>query len=155
MQKIISTFIIAVGIAAVSLLSSCSKSDNNNNNQQPTVKKEYRLFNQSSGMPLDAGTFTISQLADGNASLTINLAAGYRVTNINLPSTIVTTDVTGTELLYANLGLVDGNTGIGITSPVVIASNNLAVKYIDLIAKTGYLIKVLNGGNVQARGVIL
>ena len=147
---------IFTGIVAVSLFSSCSKSDNNNNNnQQPTVKKEYRLFNQSSGTPLDAGTFTISQLADGNASLTINLAAGYRVTNINLPSSIVTTDATGTELIYANLGLVDGNTGVGITSPVVIASNNLAVKYVDLIAKTGYLIKVLNGSNVQARGVIL
>ena len=154
MQKVISTWIIFAGIAVVSLFSSCSKSDNNIN-QQPTVKKEYRLFNQSSGMPLDAGTFTISQLADGNASLTINLAAGYRVTNVNLPSSIVTSDVTGTELLYASLGLVDGNTGVGLTSPVVMASNNLAVKYIDLIAKTGYLIKVLVGSNVQARGVIL
>ena len=60
MKKLLSIAAIVTSMATINLFSSCSKSSTTTTNNQPTVKKEYRLFNQSSGTPVDAGLFTIS-----------------------------------------------------------------------------------------------
>lgn len=57
-------------------------------------------------------------------------------------------------MVYANLGSVNGASGALVTYPVVGSGSNLPVKFTDLISKTGYYVKIMNGANVQATGEI-
>lgn len=127
----------------------CNKDDNP---QLPS--QSYSLYNYSSGSAVTAGSFTVKELSDSSASLTVNLASGFLVPGVTLKSYLVITDsVTGAELIYANLNDIDGATGQVTTSPVVNSSTNTAIRYTDLIS-THYTIKILNNTNVQATGQI-
>jgi hypothetical protein len=129
---------------------SCTKDDN-----PSLASKTYSMYNYSSGSAVSAGSFTINELGDGNASLSVNLASGFLVPGVTLKSYLIITDtVTSSELTYANLDDIDGATGQETTSPVVNSSTNIAIPYAELISKTGYSVKVLNNTNVQAIGVI-
>lgn len=131
---------------------SCKKDKDDSN---PSVGfKEYRLYNSSSGSPVDAGSFRIDQLANGNAKITIAISEPFRQPNANFQAVINKEDGSGNELVYSNLGLVNGNTGSLVTNPVISSGSNLPIKYTDLVGQTGYYVKVLNGANVQARGDI-
>ena len=119
------------------------------------ASKQYILYNYSSGTGLQAGTFVINELADGNSSLTISLADGYKVPGVTLKTYIVTPDSTGGgQFIYADLGNLDGGSGQATKSPVITNSDNMSIKYTSLVAQKGYLVKVLNGSNVQAIGPI-
>ena len=132
------------------LFSACSKNDS-----EPTLpSKEYTLYNYSSGSAVNAGSFTIQELADSTASLTIKLSSGFSIANVSLPAYIAKTDsITGVELIYANLGNVDGTSGILTATPVK-TSDNMTVNYSTLVGLQGYYVKVMNGTNVQAKGSI-
>ncbi len=56
--------------------------------------------------------------------------------------------------MYADLGDVDGTSGTGEKNPIVSSGTNAAIQYNEIIAKTGYTVKVMNGSNVQAKGTI-
>ncbi len=140
-------------VLAFFLFAACSKEDTPAATFQGR-SKEYKLFNLSSGASLEAGTFTIAELENGNSKLTIRLNEGYRVPGAFLQSSITVTDNSGVELVYANLNGVLGASGLGETNPVVASGSNANVKYNDIITKVGYTVKVLNGSNVQAKGTI-
>ena len=136
--------LIACGVA-------CSKSKTP---AVPLGSKQYDLFNYSSGTAVNAGTFTINEQPDHSAGLTISLNSTFLVPGVTLTASIVVPDSTnGNGPIYANLNTVNGSTGQGVTKPVK-GSDNLPVSYADLIAKTGYFVKVLNNTNVQAKGTI-
>lgn len=129
---------------------SCTKDDN-----PSLASKTYMMYNYSSGSAVNAGSFTINELGDGNASLSVNLASGFLVPGVTLKSYVVLTDTTsGGELIYANLNDIDGTSGQATTSPVMSSSTNTAIRYTELISKIGYSVKVLNNTNVQAKGDI-
>jgi hypothetical protein len=151
MKKFFSNAMLIASVGMVGLFASCSKDDDVVNNA-PTRTKEYRLYNSSTGSPLDAGAITFTQLPDSTASATINLASGYRINGVSMPASITTT-VSGNELTYASLANVDGTTGVSNTS-VVRGSSNIAVKYDTLITRIGFRIKVMNGAVLQAQGTI-
>lgn len=129
---------------------SCTKDDT-----PSLASKTYSMYNYSSGSAVNAGSFTISELSDGNASLSVSLASGFLVPGVTLKSYVVLTDSTsGGELIYANLNDIDGTSGQVTTSPVINSSTNTAIPYTELVSKTGYSVKVLNNTNVQAKGDI-
>jgi len=131
----------------------CSKSDDTQAIQGKS--KEYKMYNTSSGNTLEAGSFTIAELQDGNARVSVRLNANYRVAGVLYKSNITTTDASNSvELVFAVLADVDGGTGIGETNVLVSSGNNMAVKYADAVNKVGYVVKVFSGANVQARGTI-
>lgn len=139
-------------LLTISVLLSCKKDKNDPN---PSVAfKEYRLYNSSSGSPVDAGSFRLDQLANGNAKITISISEPFRQTNASFQAVINKADESGNELVYSNLGLVNGNSGSLVTSPIMSSGSNLPIKYTDLVGQTGYYVKILNGANVQARGDI-
>ncbi len=134
-------------------LASCSK----NEDSTPAFQgrsKTYKLYNYSTGSAVEAGTFMFSELQNGGASATINLSSGYRLAGVKFKSTITVADAQGVELVYADLGDVDGTSGSGEKNPMVSSGTNAAIQYNEIIAKTGYTVKVMNGSNVQAKGTI-
>jgi hypothetical protein len=152
MKKNLSLLMLATGFVAISaLFSACGKDDDDNGNTTPITQKEIKLYNQSSGTAIEAGSATFVKLPDGNASATINLAAGYRVNGATMTATITNT-IAGNEYIYATLNTVNGTTGTSSTPTVMGATS--AIKYDTLVTRTGFVVKVLNGSNVQARGVI-
>ena len=139
-------------VVIAGLFAACKKDEGDAN---PSVAfKEYSLYNSSSGTPVDAGNFRIDQLTDGNAKITISISKPYRQANASFQAVINKQDASGNELVFSNLGLVDGNSGWLVTNPIMSSGSNLPVKYTDLVGQTGYYVKVLNGANVQARGDI-
>jgi hypothetical protein len=139
-------------VLAALLFTACSKSENKT---PPFVGRtsDYKLHNLSTGTSVEAGTFTITELSDGNAKLSIQLGQGYLVAGAKFKTTITVPQATGSELLFADLGEMDGGTGTLVVNPIVSGATNVPAKYNDLI-HSGYLIKVMNGNNLQASGVI-
>ena len=67
---------ILLPVLAIVLFASCSKSDDT-----PAFtgrSKEYKMYNLSTGTQIEAGTFTITELSNGNAKMDVQLNAGYR-----------------------------------------------------------------------------
>lgn len=120
----------------------------------PLSFREYNLYNYSSGNQVDAGSFRIDEQRDGNARLSITLAPAFRVDNVNFQAQLVARDTNNVELVYASLGQVNGGSGELSVSPILESATNLPVRYADLITKTGYFVRILNGANVQATGEI-
>ncbi|MBX2925644.1 MAG: hypothetical protein KF746_25830 [Chitinophagaceae bacterium] len=116
--------------------------------------RNYKLFNYSSGSEVESGSFKIEQLLNGNSRLTITINEPFRQKGVNFEALINTRDAEDNELVFSNLGMVNGETGILVTDPVISSGSNLPIKFTDLINKTGYYVKVMNGANVQATGVI-
>lgn len=146
--------VLALGIIVfTSFLNTACKKDNDQK-QQVTDFRNYKLFNYSSGSEMEAGGFVIEQLLDGNARLTITLSAPYRQNNVSFQAVINTKNEAGDELVFANLGTVNGSSGMLTTSPVVASGSNLPVKFSELISRSNYYVKILNGANVQATGNI-
>ncbi len=138
-------------LGVVLLFSSCKKDD-----AGPALQNEtYPLVNLSSGSSQAAGTFRILEQSNGNAAVEINLDQAFRINGARLNAVIVTTEETsGSELVYANLGQIDGGSARVLINPVMQLSNNRAISYDDLTSRTGYTLKLLNGANVQASGQI-
>lgn len=144
---------IACMLFCVGLLFSCKK--DKDPEPDPVVDfRNYKLFNYSSGSEVEAGAFKIEQLLNGNSRLTIIISEPFRQNGTNFEAVINTKDDEGIELVFSNLGMVNGGTGLLLTDPVVGSGSNLPVKFTDLIGKTGYYVKVMNGANVQATGEI-
>ncbi len=142
-----------IPVLALFFLAGCSK----NEDSTPAFQgrsKTYKLYNYSTGSAVEAGTFMFSELENGGASATINLSSGYRLAGVKFKSSITVADAQGVELVYADLGDVDGTSGTGEKNPIVSSGTNAAIKYDEIIAKTGYTVKVMNGSNVQAKGTI-
>ena len=140
-------------ISLSGLFMGCAKDSNNDPDPQLDFR-EYKLFNYSSGSEAEAGSFRIDQLKDGNARLTISLNEAYRQDGIAFDAVINTKDEVDNELVFSYLGSVDGKSGRLVIDPVISSGSNLPVKYSDLIGKSGFYVKVMNGANVQARGEI-
>jgi hypothetical protein len=143
--------LLVLPVLAAALLVGCSKSED-----KPAFNarsNNYTLINLSTGAPVEAGKFTITELADGNAKLSIQLNQGYKVAGVKFRTTITAPQPTGPDLLFADLGDMDGGTGTLEVNPVVSGATNVPVKYNDLI-QSGYIIKIMNGSNLQAAGTI-
>lgn len=141
-------------VLAAVLFTSCKKSED----APPFVGRSevYKMYNRSTGSDVEAGTFTITELVNGNARLSIQLNQGYRVAGAKFRTTITVpqTAGAGNELLFANLGEMDGGIGTLEVNPIVSGATNAPIKYNEFIMQSGYTIKVMNGNNLQASGVI-
>jgi hypothetical protein len=138
-------------LSVMLVFSSCKKEDDG-----PALQNEtFPLVNLSSGSSQSAGTFRILEQSNGNAAVEINLAQAFRINGARFSAVIVTYDEsTDSELVYANLGEINGNSARVLINPVLQLSTNQAISYADLTARTGYTLKLLNGANVQASGQI-
>lgn len=128
----------------------CKKDD------APQLASEtYLMYNYSSGSAANAGSFTVTESSDGNASISVNLSSGYLVPGVTLKSYVVITDTTtGSEFILSNLNDIDGSSGQSTTSPVINNSTNTPISYDELTSDKGYSLKILNNTNVQAKGDI-
>lgn len=152
-KRMFKTYLLFFVVIVIAGLFTACKKDKGDSN--PSVAfKEYRLYNSSSGNPVDAGGFRIDQLADGAAKITISISKPYLQPNTKFQAVINKQDASGNELVFSNLGLVDGNSGSLVINPIMSSGSNLPIKYTDLVGQTGYYVKVLNGANVQAKGDI-
>ncbi|MBX3241918.1 MAG: hypothetical protein KIT80_13095 [Chitinophagaceae bacterium] len=142
------------GIAVASLLVVGSVACKKERTPRETVidSREYSLFNYSSGSQVAAGTFKLEHMESGNARLTIQLNEAFRQPQINFTALVVT-ELNDTEVVFAQLGNVPGNSGYLVVNPVISLGSNLPVKFTDLVGKAYYL-KIMNGANVQATGEI-
>jgi hypothetical protein len=145
--------VLILFISLSGLLLGCAKDSGNDPDPQLDFR-EYKLFNYSSGSEAEAGSFRIDQLRDGNAKLTISLNEPYRQDGTAFDAVINTRDEADNELVFSYLGSVDGRSGRLVVNPVISSGSNLPVKYADLIGKSGFYVKVMNGANVQATGEI-
>ena len=68
---------------------------------------------------MEAGSFRIDLLRDGNARLTISLNESYRQEGISFDAVINTRDEAGSELVFSYLGSVDGRSGKLVINPVI------------------------------------
>jgi hypothetical protein len=145
--------VLLTTVFTLGLLTGCGK----DNTPQPTTsgkQKDYKLYNLSTGASVEAGTFTISELLNGNAKLAIQLNPNYKVTGARFKVTMTVPQTGGTELLFADLGEMDGGSGTMEINPLLAGATNAAVTYNDIIGRTGYTLKIMNGANLQARGTI-
>jgi len=149
-MKTLHVFLLTGFIAALTI-AGCSKDENGS-----LHSKNYALYNYSSGSAQPAGSFTLSEISGGNASLSIQLDQGYLVPGVMLKSYLIIKDtITGIELIYANLNDIDGSTGQATTSPIVNSSTNAPIGYDAIVSDPSrYSVKVLNNNNVQAIGEI-
>lgn len=121
----------------------------------PSIQyKEYRLFNISGGSPVDAGSFRVDELQNGNTKITLLISEPFRQNGVGFQASVNKKDNAGNELVLASLGLVNGVSGSLVVNPVLASGTNLPIKYDELVGPYGYYIKVLNGANVQAQGDI-
>ena len=140
-------------IAGLIFFSGACKKDKKDPN--PSINyKEYRLFNVSGGSSVDAGSFRIDELQNGNTKITILISEPFRQEGAGFQASINKEDEDGNELVLSSLGMVNGGSGSLVVNPVLSGGTNLPVKYHDLVGNYGYYIKILNGANVQARGDI-
>lgn len=130
------------------------KKDSAVNQNQTTDFRNYKLFNYSSGTEVEAGNFKIEQLLSGNARLTITLNEPFRQSNVGFEAVINTKNEGGDELVFADLGVLNGSTGVLVVNPVVASGSNLPIKFSELISRSSYYVKIMNGANVQAVGNI-
>lgn len=142
-------FIVTVSLSTIS----CSK-DDGPKQEQSTDFRNYKLFNYSNGSQVEAGGFVIEQLLNGNARISITLSEPFRQNNVSFEAVINTKNENGDELIFANLGNLNGSSGTLSVSPVVASGSNLPIKFSELISRSSYYVKVLNGANVQATGNI-
>lgn len=141
-------------VVTVTALNTSCKKDDGPKQEQSTDFRNYKLFNYSSGSEVEAGGFVIEQLLNGNARITITLNEPFRINNVDFESVINTKNENGDELIFANLGTLNGGTGTLSVSPVVGSGSNLPIKFAELISRSAYYVKILNGANVQATGTI-
>lgn len=101
--------------------------------------KEYKLLSATSA---DYGTVKISEKADGNATVAIQLSAPALIAGASFKASIISV-VGADEFLYAKqLVDVDGGTGKSFTDPVRDAVTDVPIPYATLVGKTGYIIKI-------------
>lgn len=123
---------------------SCSKDDDTP--PLNLASKEYALTYSGANV----GKVLIKEKADGNASVTVTLNSDAVISGASPTASIIAV-VTGTEAgLYASLTTFAASATTSVTDPVKDATGtNPAIKYADLIAKTGYLVKVNVSGVIQ------
>lgn len=155
MSKKFMSYCIGWIAAALLLVTVGCKKSSNPPDPNPSVDfREYKLFNYSSGEEVDAGSFRLDQLLNGNTKLTITISVPFRQDGVLFNALINTRDSSENELVFSNLGTVPGKTGVLVVNPVVGSGSNLPVKFNDLLDTKGYYVKILNGANVQATGGI-
>ncbi len=140
-------------ILELAFFSGACKKDKKDPN--PSINyKEYRLINISGGSSVDAGSFRVDELQDGNTKITILISEPFRQDGAGFQASVNKKDSEGNELVLSNLGLVNGGLGSLVVNPVLSSGTNLPVKYNELVGPYGYYVKILNGANVQALGDI-
>lgn len=134
--------LLLVAMMAI-LMVSCSKDDDT---PQNLGSKEYALTYSGATV----GKVLIREKADGNANLTITLNSDAVISGASPTASIIAV-IGGTEGgLYASLTTFAASGTTSTTDPVRDATGtNPAIKYADLIAKTGYVVKVNVSGVIQ------
>ena len=151
-RKCTPRFAMMMGFFAVVLFTACKKDKEDPN---PSINYSvYKLYNESSGAPVEAGNFRLDQLKDGNTKITIAIDQPFRQSGASFQAVINKQDTSGNELVFSNLGIVNGSSGMLVVNPVISSGSNLPIPYNSLVGDFGYYVKVLNGANVQAKGGI-
>ncbi|GAO41528.1 hypothetical protein [Flavihumibacter petaseus] len=148
------TYLMLVGVTAGMI--ACSKEDSNSAPAPEELgNTEITLVNDTSGSDLAAGSVKITELADGNASLQLSLDTAFRDSALSYPAAIVAYDTTlQRDSVYANLGLVDGTTGMVTVNPIIWGPTNQPITYDSLLSLTGYRVRVGVDSLVEAEGTI-
>ena len=147
MKKVYSLLLLPV--IALSFMN-CSK-----NSSSPTTSRSYKMYNYSSGSAVEAGSLTLDETSDGNASISVSLSNLYLAPGKVFKSYLILRDsVLGVEVPYATLSDIDGATGVSTTAPLINISTNVAIKYDEIVSDKRYSVKVYNSNTIQAIGKI-
>jgi hypothetical protein len=148
-------FAYLLALALPVLVISCDKDDDEGEDMQ-LESKQYVLYNDTTGAELNAGTFTVKELSDGNTAIDIALSDSFKVNDASFDALIVSfNDITQRDSVYASLGQVNGATGRGAMSPVIWSSTNAPIRYDSLISLDNYRVVVMrNDSTVYAEGAI-
>ena len=147
MKKVYSLLLLPV--IALSFMH-CSK-----NSSSPTTSRSYKMYNYSSGSAVEAGSLTLNETSDGNASISVSLSNLYLAPGKVFKSYLILRDsVLGVEVTYATLSDIDGATGVSTTAPIINSSTNVAIKYDEIVSDKRYSVKLYNSNTVQAIGKI-
>jgi WD40 repeat protein len=147
MKKVYSLLLLPV--IALSFMN-CSK-----NSSSPTTSRSYKMYNYSSGSAVEAGSLTLNETSNGNASISVSLSNLYLVPGKVFKSYLILRDsVLGVEVTYAILSDIDGATGVSTTAPLINSSTNIAIKYEEIVSDKRYSVKVYNSNTIQAIGKI-
>lgn len=124
-------------VMATFFMVSCNKDDDD---QKNLASKQYKLMGATGTS--EFGTVTISERGDGSSKVLIQFNSSALINGATFKASIVS--VIGTdEFLYAKqLTDVNGTSGASVTEPVRDAVTDVAIPYVTLVAKTGYVIKV-------------
>jgi hypothetical protein len=115
--------------------------------------RDYLLYDTVLGKAREAGKFTIAELQNKGAKLTIQLNATALVAGMALKANIVTKDTLGAEIIYSKLADVNATTGVSETAKLVTDSAK-NISYADIILSKGYFVKIFSGSSVKASGAI-
>jgi hypothetical protein len=149
MKKVLSLLLLPVIVLS---LMNCSK-----NSSSPTTNTSgtYKMYNYSSGNAVEAGSLTLDETSDGNASISVSLSSNYLVPGKMFKSYLILKDsVLGVDVTCATLNDVDGATGLSTTAPLINRSTNVAIKYQEIIAARRYSVKIYNNNTIEAIGKI-
>ena len=113
--------------------------------------QSYKLYD-STGKGSATGSFTIFELPDKNARLSLKLNA-IPVAGPALQAGIFTKDTLGIQHLYSKLADLNNATAISETA-LLVNDSSRNIKYADIITSKGYFVKVFNGNGVKAVGPI-
>ncbi len=140
-------------LALTTWMAACSDDDSTT---EPTLdSKEVVLVNDTSGSAADAGLVKFQELADGNASIQIQLDSPYRNTELSYPAAIVSYDsVLLRDSVYADLGTLSGTSGLLSVSPVIWKSTNEPISYDSLFSLQGYRVRIGVDTLVEAEAAI-
>ncbi|HEX8461410.1 MAG TPA: hypothetical protein VF623_08265 [Segetibacter sp.] len=132
------------------MLFSCSKSEETVSQRK---SQNYKLYDTTNGLKKEVGGFTIAELEEKNAKLTIQLDAAARITGVVMNASIVGRDTFPKEYRYAKLTDVDAATGISETAKLINDSSK-NIKYADIITSKGFSVKIISGNNTAFTGAI-
>lgn len=149
MKKVSSLLLLPVIVLS---FMNCSK---NSSSPANNTSGTYKMYNYSSGSAVEAGSLTLNETSDGNASISVSLGSNYLVPGKVFKSYLILKDsVLGVDVTCALLNDMDGATGLSTTAPLVNSSTNVAIKYHDIITARRYSVKVYNNNTIQAIGKI-
>ena len=144
-------YLMLLGITAGVV--SCDENNDEDNTQLES--QQIVLVNDTSGTVLAAGTVRINELMDGNAAMEIMLKDSFRVSTASYQAALVAYDSTlKRDSVYADLGLINGSTGVVVKNPVIWGPTNQPISYDSLVSLNGYRVRVSTDSLVQAEATI-
>lgn len=121
----------------------------------PVATTKLSLYTDLSKPASESGVFKIGKLGNGNATVEVQLSESSRKDGAKYKTSLVAYDYsTKTDYEYADLGEVNGTTGVGGKTLVTMTGSTSPLTFEALNDFKGFRVRITNGNKVVSEGMI-